>query len=189
MSPEGSSQETPPEPGDDGTPVPGGFTVLRLGPPPSPKNVNEPGHVLLKQGKAWPGLFAFSSKERELKEAGGRPRVSVWLTALTTTAQAWVLTGGNDNSRILITLSVDRIRTIFAEATSTPASPATPPLEVVWERAMRSVPTDPHNASPTTGRVTKATVGSTIFIAGRSRSRTGCGNFWPTRSRPESLLC
>lgn len=148
MSPEGSSQETPPEPGEDGTPVPAGFTVLRLGTPPSPKNVNDPGHALLTQGKAWPGLFAFSTKERELREAGGTPCLSVWLTALTTTAQAWVLTGGNDNSRILITLSVDRIRTIFATATTNPASPATPSLDVVWERAMRPVPTDPSQLVP-----------------------------------------
>ena len=132
---DGSPDETLPPPGQDGTPVPGGISVLRLGPKPDAKNLNDPGHALLKGGKAWPGLFAFSSKEKS--QSG--PRLSVWHRGYTSVAQAWVLVGGNVNNRISLTLSVDRVRGIFAPARPDGA-PETPRLQVVWERAFRPAP-------------------------------------------------
>lgn len=134
MSAEGS-----PQPGPDGTPLAGGLTVLRLGPQPSLNNLNDAAHALLRQGNAWPGLFAFSSKEREAEAKGLHPRLSVWANRLTTLQQAWTLVGGNPNNRIALTLSVDRVRGVFAPARPD-GTPATPPLDVVWERAETPAP-------------------------------------------------
>ncbi len=120
-------------PGADGTPVPGGTQVSRVGRPPDANNLNDPAKVLLAQGKAWPGLFILSAADKRQSP----PRLSVWLTALTQVAQAWVLVGGRDANRIVITLEVDAVRKVLAPARDQAA--ATPTLEVVWERAVREV--------------------------------------------------
>ena len=104
--------------GQDGSPVPAGVSVTRLGAEPPLKNLNDPGHALLRGGKAWPGLFAFNSKEREMEATGLKPRLSVWLQGYTTVAQAWVLVGGKSSCRIVLTLSVEHIRQISAAATN-----------------------------------------------------------------------
>ena len=144
MSPDPSPTPPSDPPGADGDPAPSGTVVRRFGPQPSPKNQNEPGHALLAAGRAWPGLFAFSSAEQALE----RPRLSVWLSGLTTSAQAWRLVGAKPGNRILVRLRVDTIRTVLV--TGEGDAPATPPLDVVWERATAADPTDSLGRVPET---------------------------------------
>ena len=136
MTSDGTSDALISEP--DGTPLSAGWSVLRLGPQPSINAVNDPGHTLLASGKAWPGLFAFSSTERIAEGQGLKPRLSVWTESLTTLHQAWLLVGGNPNNRIALTLFVDLVRAISAP--DMPGVRATPRLDVVWERAVRPAP-------------------------------------------------
>jgi hypothetical protein len=133
----GDEQATPISPGSDGTPVPAGTAVIRLGPKPPLKNLNDPGHAKLALGQAWEGLFAFSESERKLAS----PRLSVWLTALTTPAQAWLLVGANWKNVILVNLRVDQVRIVFAPGTA--STPETPRLDVVWEQATTVDSNDP----------------------------------------------
>ena len=115
MSPD---QQQPIQPGVDGQPVPAGVSVLRLDRLPAP---NDQAHAAASQGKAWPGLFILSPQDRKRKP----PRLSVWLTALTTVAQVLVRLPA---SRVVCTLRVDQIRTVAAEAVAHKA--ATRPLAV-----------------------------------------------------------
>jgi len=119
-----------------------------LGPQPSLKNIGDPGHALLAQGKAWPGLFAFSTKECELVDAGQLVRLSVWEVSRTSTKQAWVLIGMNDNNRVLLRLSVDAIQTVALPASV--KNPAILSLDVVWETATQADPVDPAKRIPNT---------------------------------------
>ena len=128
------SPDSPPSPGPDGSPLPAGCSVLRVGARPPVNHLNDPAHALLRLGKAWPGLFLFSTKEKEAIAKGECVRLSVWAEPLTTVKQAWVLVGGNPNNRIVLTLSVDRINSISAAARPD-GTPATSTLSVVWEQA------------------------------------------------------
>jgi hypothetical protein len=56
------------------------------------------------------------------------------------------LVGGKPTNRILLTLSSERIRQISAAAIND--SPATPLLDVVWERAVRPHPDDTSRVVP-----------------------------------------
>jgi len=87
-------------------------------------------------------LLALSEAERNLAS----PRLSVWLTALTTPAQAWLLVGANPKNVILVNLLVDSVRTISAPGTA--MTPDTPRLDVVWEAATATDPTDPARRIP-----------------------------------------
>lgn len=143
---DGPSDTTLPPPGPDGTPIPEGVSTLRLGPDPSRDNMNNEGRALLQQGKAWPGLFVFNSKERKAAEGGLKPRLSVWHSGYTSVAQAWVLVGGKPANRVVLTLSSECIRLISAVANND--SPATPFLEVAWERAVRPHPEESDRVVP-----------------------------------------
>lgn len=147
------SPPPPPSPGPDGSPLPSGWSVFRLGPQPPVNNLNDPGHALLRQGKAWPGLFVFSTKEKAAIQKGERVRLSAWAEPLTTRRQGWVLVGGNPNNRIVLTLSVDRVRTVSAVALPD-GTPGTLPLDVVWEQSRRPAAnggTEPDDRSGSAG--------------------------------------
>ena len=72
--------------------------------------------------------FLLSSEDR----AQPNPRVSVWMTALTTLEQAWLLTGGSRERRGGLFLEVDKIRSLRP----IPPEPVHPGLDVEWEPAM-----------------------------------------------------
>lgn len=133
----------PIQPGADGEPVPSERTVLRFGKPPQTA-LNDEASRRFREGKAWEGLFTFSSKERQLPA----PTLSVWLAELTSESQAWVLVGSNPKNRVYVRLSVDAVRSVFADGVA--GQPSIPPLDVVWERAMIPDPTDPHRSIPET---------------------------------------
>jgi len=124
MSPEQQKSITP---GPDGTPVPPGTSVIRLEKLPAP---NGDADSLLQQGKAWPGLFILSSADKKRRP----PRLSVWLTALTSVAQAWAR---RPVSRVVCTLGVDAMREVAAEAEAHRST--TRSLDVEWEKAVRVV--------------------------------------------------
>jgi hypothetical protein len=106
-------------PGDDGAPLPANTWVMRIG---KKTHLN---HVALERCKALPGMFEFSSADKN----SPRKRLSVWAEDLTIADQAWAIMGSKPDKTVVACLSVDAVREI--------ASPeGFAGLDVEWERAL-----------------------------------------------------
>ena len=119
----------PLSPGPDGSPVPGGVVVFRKANQPDLTQLSPEFLRQVEAGKAQPTFFTLSSED----EKQPVPRLSVWVEGLTTVPQAWVLVGGNTKRRWVLNLAVDGVRAV--SATAVDRFPATPNLDVQWERA------------------------------------------------------
>ncbi len=114
-------------PGPEGTRVPDGLSVLRLG---SSSTLNQVAIDQLTGDKtSLIGFFELSSDDKRQST----PRLSVWVEGLTTVEQAWVLVGQERKRRIVLKLQVDRIRELRPQ----PPEPPHPGLDVEWEPASR----------------------------------------------------
>ncbi len=116
-------------PGADGSPVPGGVVVVRMGNQPAVDQLSPELLRQLQAGRGLPTLFVLSTED----EKQPVPRLSVWVDGLTTVAQAWVLVGSSPKRRWVLFLPVDGVRSV--SATAVDRLPQTPNLDVQWERA------------------------------------------------------
>lgn len=116
-------------PGPDGAPVPESAVVIRMANQPALEHLSPEFLRRVQAGQALPTFFALSTED----EKQPVPRLSVWVERLTTVVQAWVLVGSNPKRRWVLFLAVDGVRGV--SATPVDQFPATPHLDVQWERA------------------------------------------------------
>jgi hypothetical protein len=106
-------------PGIDGTPVPDGVLIFRIG-----KNAQlSPAGI--GRRKASPAMFELSTDD---KNSPGK-RLSVWLEELTVADQAWAFMGANPERTVVACLNVDSIHAM-------PVQPGFSSLRVEWEQGL-----------------------------------------------------
>lgn len=134
--------QLPLAPGPDGSPVPEGVRLIRMANEPKVAHLNPEAVRRVNGGKAIPPFFDLSSEDKRQP----LPRLSVWVEGLTSVAQAWVLVGASPTRRWVVRLEAEKVRRIFAPAVD--SFPATPALDIHWERATKV--SDPGDRVPET---------------------------------------